>query len=98
MPKYFVQDDHEAIISREMFNAAEEESARRRAKYGHASGEKSELSSKVCCGICGKRHIRKVCEIELGYVLYNQPGVYRTPCAAAGNPKPIRLTRTPATM
>lgn len=59
MPKYFIQDDHEAIISREMFNAVEEESARRRAKYGHASGEKSELSSKVCCGICGKNYRRK---------------------------------------
>lgn len=59
MPQYFIQNDHEAIIPRETFDAVEEENARRRVKYGHASGEKSELSSLICCGICGKNYRRK---------------------------------------
>lgn len=59
MPQYFIQNDHEAIISQEVFGAAEKERLRRKAKFCHSIGEKSELSSKVRCGICDKNYRRK---------------------------------------
>lgn len=59
MPQYFIQDDHEPIISREMFEAVQAENARRLEKYAGARGETSELSSLVRCGICGHNYRRK---------------------------------------
>ena len=59
LPQYFIQDDHEAIISREMFEAVQAEHARRLAKYASPKGETSELTSLVRCGICGHNYRRK---------------------------------------
>ena len=59
LPQYFIQDDHEPIISREMFEAVQTENARRLEKYAGARGETSELSSLVRCGICGHNYRRK---------------------------------------
>ena len=87
MPKYFIQNDHEAIIPREVFHAAEEESARRRAKYFHSSGEKSELSSRICCGICGKNYRRKTTAARILWCCstYNTRG--RKYCASKAIPE-----------
>lgn len=65
MPQYFIRNDHEAIISQKVFSAAEEERLRRKAKFGHSTGEKSELSSKICCGICGKNYRRKTTQARI---------------------------------
>ena len=87
MPKYFIQNDHEAIIPREVFHAAEEESVRRRAKYFHSSGEKSELSSRICCGICGKNYRRKTTAARILWCCstYNTRG--RKYCASKAIPE-----------
>nr|DAR21920.1 MAG TPA: integrase [Caudoviricetes sp.] len=59
LPQYFIQDDHEAIIDRATFDEVQREIARRRLKYGVTLGETCELTSLVCCGICGKNYRRK---------------------------------------
>lgn len=59
LPQYFIQDDHEPIISREMFEAVQAEHARRLAKYARPKGETSELTSLIRCGICGHNYRRK---------------------------------------
>lgn len=59
MPQFFIQDDHEAIVPHEVFEAVRRENARRAAKYGSNGGETSELTSLVRCGICGKNYRRK---------------------------------------
>lgn len=59
MRQYFIQDDHEAIISREAFEEVKAEHARRLAKYGNSTGETSELSSRIRCGICGRHYRHK---------------------------------------
>jgi len=59
LPQYFIQDDHEPIISREMFEAVQVEHARRLAKYASPKGETSELTSLIRCGICGHNYRRK---------------------------------------
>ena len=76
LPQYFVQDDHEAIISREMFEAVQAESARRAARYTRLHGEFSELTSLVRCSICGKNYRRKTAAARILWVCstYNMRG------------------------
>ena len=66
-PKYYVENSHPAIVSREIFNKAQEESARRKAKAPQsekvaltASGKYSKyaLTEVMMCGECGSRYKR----------------------------------------
>ena len=67
VPMYYVQNSHEAIISREMFNQAQAELARRKAKAPQsqknaltATGRHSRyaLTEVMMCGDCGSRYRR----------------------------------------
>ena len=56
LPKYYVEGDHEAIISPWLFDYVQERSkARERSNYRRYSGHKL-LSSKVVCGECGSTY------------------------------------------
>ena len=62
LPKYHVQDAHEAIISRAEFDAVQAEMARRSAHYQpnpHAPVS-YDLSSKIRCGTCGAPYRHKI--------------------------------------
>lgn len=65
MAQYYIRDDHDAIIPREMFEAVREENTRRIAKYGHGTGTTTELTSLVQCGICGKNYRRKTAKARV---------------------------------
>lgn len=68
IPQYYVTDNHEAIISRELFNLVQEEMARRAGKRKVATKavktEKGKYSSKyaltelLSCGDCGTQYRR----------------------------------------
>lgn len=67
VPMYYVQNSHEAIVSREIFNRVQEELARRKAKAPQsqktaitASGKYSKyaLTEVMMCGECGSRYRR----------------------------------------
>ncbi|MGP0578837.1 recombinase family protein [Paenibacillus peoriae] len=57
--QYFIEDNHEPIVSKEIFEAVQKEKARRAKLKGNVMGEskryscKYALSSKVYCGCCG---------------------------------------------
>lgn len=87
LPQYFIQDDHEAIIPREMFNAVQEEQARRKAKYAHPRGELTELSSLIKCSICGKHYRRKTATARMLWccTTYNTRG--KKYCASKAIPE-----------
>ena len=76
LPQYFVQDNHEAIVSREMFEAVQAELVRRAARYTRPRGEFSELTSLVRCSICGKNYRRKTAAARILWVCstYNMRG------------------------
>ena len=60
-PQYYVQDNHEPIISRQMFEAVQLEIEQRRKRYCRmAETKKYEFTGKIECGICGKNYRRKV--------------------------------------
>ncbi|HAA6251591.1 TPA_asm: recombinase family protein, partial [Listeria monocytogenes] len=70
VPQYYIEDNHEAIIPRELFYRAQEEKARRAAIYKpsiekKSKTEKSKYSSKyslsdiMICGECGQPYRRQ---------------------------------------
>ena len=60
VPQYYVADDHEPIISKEMFLLVQEEIARRQSGLSGADGRKRHYSNCHCfshivyCGLCGE--------------------------------------------
>ena len=65
MPQFFIKDDHEAIIPRDMFDAVQAERMRRSVKYGTDGGQTSELSGLIHCGICGHNYRRKTARVRM---------------------------------
>lgn len=64
VPQYYVEDDHEAIISKEIYMMVQEELARRRVVKTSANGKKRSyssnhcLSQKIICGECDEMYRR----------------------------------------
>lgn len=60
LPKYYVENNHEAIISMEMFIQVQEERKRRKAEGQRANFGKNItcFSCRVKCPICGKNYMR----------------------------------------
>lgn len=62
LPKYYVENAHDAIIDIDTFQAVQEEKARRKAHFLKQSAPKKKypFTSLLTCGICGKKYRRKV--------------------------------------
>jgi DNA invertase Pin-like site-specific DNA recombinase len=62
LPMYFVEDDHEAIIDREMFEAVQNEMRLRAMGYGKEalSPVTYPFTGKMICSICGGHYRRKI--------------------------------------
>ena len=67
VPQYYIEDDHEAIIPKELFHRVQEEKARRASIYRPASGKKGAevkgkysakyaLSDIMVCAECGQSY------------------------------------------
>lgn len=59
LPQFYITDDHEPIISREVFSKVQDEIVRRTEKHGHPAGKTSVFTGKIHCAICGKNYRRK---------------------------------------
>lgn len=60
-PQYYVENNHEPIISREIFEAVQRELERRREKHCRCTAiPKYAFTGKIQCGNCGKNYRRKV--------------------------------------
>ena len=61
LAKYVVEDDHEAIVPREVFDAVQERISGRAEIYkAHADSPENDLfRGMVFCGSCGKTYVRK---------------------------------------
>ena len=60
LPQFYITDDHEPIVSREVFSEVQNEAARRAEQHDHRSGSPSVLTGKIRCAICGKNYRRKI--------------------------------------
>lgn len=59
LPQYLVENNHEAIIDKTVFEAVQTLMAQRRAEYARPQGGESTFSRKIRCSICGKNYRRK---------------------------------------
>lgn len=61
LPQYFIEDNHEAIITREMFSDTQDEIAVRAVMQPHGDGIRREypFTEKIICGGCGKKYRRR---------------------------------------
>ena len=67
-PQYQVEDAHDAIISREVFEKTQIELARRAKKYNqNTSTPRYPFSGLIVCGRCGKHFGRKICDAGTSY-------------------------------
>lgn len=65
-PKYHVDDDHPAIVSREDFQRVQELIALRKEQfYDNARQVNSVYSRKIFCGHCGCAYRRKICRAKV---------------------------------
>ena len=70
LPQYYVEDSHEAIIDKAIFDRVQEELKRRAEQYETASSvvnEHNPLAQKLTCGLCGKHFIRKFANSKSKY-------------------------------
>ena len=59
LPQYFVEDNHPAVVSREMFSAVQKELQRRADEKTPSCGSTSIFTGKIRCSCCGKNYRRK---------------------------------------
>lgn len=58
-PQYYAECTHPAIITKEVFQAAQELFQKRKEKYGHEKTETTILTRKLTCGTCGSSFRKK---------------------------------------
>lgn len=88
LPKYHVENSHEAIIPLETFEVVQQEMKRRRKKYApKEKAGKYVLSGKIKCGICGKNYRRKITQHNTIWIcsIYNSKG--KKYCASKAIPE-----------
>ena len=59
LQQFYINDDHEPIVSRTVFSETQSEVQRRAEKHKCKAGNKSVFTGKIRCGICGKNYRRK---------------------------------------
>jgi len=71
-PQFYVEDSHEAIIPKSLFDEVQKEIANREKKYMPAPKTPvfSEFTSKIQCCSCGSYFRRKLCNAGTKYVSY----------------------------
>ena len=62
LPQYLVRDDHEAIVSREVFEEVQQSIRERAAAFPEGQGVRAHypFSQRLICGHCGKHYKRRV--------------------------------------
>lgn len=69
LPKYYVENSHEAIIDKDTFERVQQELARRSKAFPSKPNLKAEypLSKLIRCGICGRQFDRKITAVGTKY-------------------------------
>ena len=76
LPQYFVEDDHPAVVTRQIFMAVQDELKRRAKEKTQPVGSKSSFTGKIQCSCCGKNYRRKTTPYNIVWCCstYNSKG------------------------
>ena len=69
LPMYYIKDNHDAIIDKDMFERVQEELKQRASVYASSAPQQDQyhFSSKIECGYCGKNYRRKISNASTKY-------------------------------
>ena len=82
-PQYYVENNHEPIVSKEVYEAVQLEFERRREKhYKGAGASKYAFTGKIVCGNCGKNFRRKVTAARVVWICSTFDKHGKKECAA----------------
>jgi len=82
-PQYYVENNHEPIISREMFNQVQTEFERRKRKYLKKTElQKYAFTGKIVCGNCNKNFRRKVTTARVVWICSTFDKLGKKECAS----------------
>lgn len=89
LPKYYVENAHDAIIDIETFQAVQDEKARRKAHFlkQPAPKKKYPFTSLLTCGICGKKYRRKVTKTGAVWICETYNTLGKSACASKAVPE-----------
>ena len=94
-PQYYVGNNHEPIISREIFEAVQCELERRREKHCRCTEiPKYAFTGKIQCGNCGKNYRRKVSVARVVWICRTFDKDGKKECASKQIPDEILCTVT----
>jgi len=83
LPQYYVEDNHEPIVSKEVFDAVQLEFERRREKHLKITiPQKYAFTQKIQCGMCGKNYRRKVTRTRVVWICSTFDKHGKSECAA----------------
>ncbi len=94
LPKYHVEEAHEAIIDMDTFRAVQEEKARRSAKFTKKQKKPHLFTSLLVCDVCGKNYRRKVTRGSTMWVCRTYDSAGKAFCDSKQIPEDILLEVT----
>jgi DNA invertase Pin-like site-specific DNA recombinase len=89
LPKFHVEESHEAIIPVETFEAVREEMSRRAEHYPNRSPSAPSLRGKVICGLCGKHCRHKITNSYPMWICGTYVGLGKDACPAKAVPESV---------
>ena len=89
LPKYYAEDTHDAIISKETFDAVQAERTRRAARFGNHTGTRQfyPFTGKMVCAVCGKNYRRKVITSGVVWICETFDRIGKAACASKQVPE-----------
>ena len=89
LPKYYVEDTHEAIIPKEAFDAVQAERTRRAERFENHTGTRQfyPFTGKMVCAVCGKHYRRKVVKSGVVWICETFDHVGKFACASKQIPE-----------
>lgn len=99
LPKYYVEDSHEAIIDMNTFRLVQEEKEKRRTKYYNAYNENKayHFTGLITCENCGKNYRRKTTATGIVWICATYNTLGKKHCASKQVPE-ITLEEIAATV
>ena len=100
LPKYYAEDTHDAIISKETFDAVQAERTRRAERFGNHTGTRQfyPFTGKMVCAVCGKHYRRKVVKSGVVWICETFDHVGKFACASKQIPEETLIQATAMAM
>jgi len=100
LPMYSVENSHEPIIDREMFDAVQAEIERRAKKHAPKSKKQDVYSftGLITCGLCGKNYRRKVTATSPVWICSTYNTLGKSSCPSKQIPEETLLSETAAAL